>query len=162
NNAGRPQRATPIISTTEEEWDAVYSVNVKGIFLGTKYAVPEMVKRGGGVIINTASISGARPRGSQAAYASSKGAAIVLTKSMALELARHNIRVNAVLPGTVPTDINRDVLAGEGVRDAIVDATPLKSLGTCQDVAGAVLYLAGDEARWITGSLLVVDGGFIA
>jgi NAD(P)-dependent dehydrogenase (short-subunit alcohol dehydrogenase family) len=86
----------------------------------------------------------------------------MLTRGLAVTLAPYNIRVNGVLPGTIPTDINEDILAGDGVTDAIIDMTPLKSLGRPDDVAHATLYLASDEAKWITGTLLVVDGGFIA
>ncbi len=162
NNAGICP-FTDVLELTVEEFDRVQAVNARSIFVLSQAAARHMRESGGGAIVNVTSISGERftnPR--QLAYCTSKAAANMLTRGLAVTLAPYNIRVNAVLPGTVPTDINRDVLATPGVSEAIVEATPLKSLGAPQDIAAAVLYLAGDEAKWVTGTLLVVDGGFVA
>jgi NAD(P)-dependent dehydrogenase (short-subunit alcohol dehydrogenase family) len=162
NNAGICP-FTGLFDLTPDEYDRVQAVNTKSIFLASQAAARQMKGHGGGAIVNVTSISGERftnPR--QLAYCTSKAAANMMTRGLALSLAPHNIRVNGVLPGTVPTEINENVLAEPGVRDTILDRTPLKSLGGVTDIASATLYLASDEAKWITGTLLVVDGGFIA
>ncbi|HPD31756.1 MAG TPA: SDR family oxidoreductase [Phycisphaerae bacterium] len=162
NNAGIcPFR--DVLDVTVEEFDRVQAVNTRSIFLMSQGAARFMKDHGGGVIVNITSISGERftdPQ--QLAYCTSKAAANMLTRGLAVTLAPYGIRVNAVLPGTIPTDINQDVLARPGVADAIIRQTPLKCLGECSDVAAATLFLAGDEAKWITGTLMVVDGGVIA
>jgi len=162
NNAGIcPFR--DVLDVTVEEFDRVQAVNTRSIFLMSQGAARFMKDHGGGVIVNVTSISGERftdPQ--QLAYCTSKAAANMLTRGLAVTLAPYHIRVNAVLPGTIPTDINEDVLARPGVTESIVQHTPLKCLGECRDIAGATLFLAGDEAKWITGTLMVVDGGFIA
>ncbi|MFC1942184.1 SDR family oxidoreductase [Chloroflexota bacterium] len=162
NNAGKPIRSQPTVNVSAEEWDSVYAVNVKSIFLGIKYAVPEMMK-GGGVIINTASISGMRPRPLSAAYTSSKAAAIALTKTLALELAGYNIRVNVINPVAADTAM-LPLLGPEGkdteeTKKAITASIPLGRLAQPEDVAYAALYLASDEASMLTGSSIDVDGG---
>jgi NAD(P)-dependent dehydrogenase (short-subunit alcohol dehydrogenase family) len=162
NNAGIcPFRH--VLEVTAAEFRRILDVNATAVFLVATAAARVMKDHGGGRIVNVTSISGLRvtnPR--QVAYCTSKAAANMLTRALAVTLAPYGITVNAVLPGTVPTDINRDVLAQPGVAESIVEATPLRALGDTQDVASAVLYLAGPEAEWITGSLLVVDGGFVA
>jgi NAD(P)-dependent dehydrogenase (short-subunit alcohol dehydrogenase family) len=116
-----------------------------------------------GRICNVTSISGLKATNpQQVPYSTSKGAANMFTKAAALALGPHGITVNAVLPGTIETDINRHVLAEPGVAAAIESSTPLGSLGDVDDVAYAVVYLMSDESRWVTGALLAVDGGFIA
>jgi len=162
NNAGICP-FTDVLELTPAEFDRVQAVNVRSVFLLSQAAARCMKDTGGGSIVNVTSISGERfTNARQLAYCTSKAAANMLTRGLAVTLAPYHIRVNAVLPGTVPTDINEDVLAQAGVTDGIINATPLKVFGAPADIAGAVLYLAGDEARWITGTLMVVDGGFIA
>jgi NAD(P)-dependent dehydrogenase (short-subunit alcohol dehydrogenase family) len=162
NNAGICP-FTDVLDLSVEEFDRVQAVNTRSVFLTSQAAARHMKTAGGGAIVNVTSISGERfTNPQQLAYCTSKAAANMLTRGLAVTLAPYHIRVNGVLPGTIPTDINRDVLAGEGVTDAILAATPLKSFGEPQDVATAVLYLASDEAKWVTGTLMVVDGGFIA
>ena len=162
NNAGICP-FTDVLELTADQFDRVQAVNCRSIFLMAQGAARVMKDTGGGVIVNVTSISGERftdPR--QLAYCTSKAAANMLTRGLAVTLAPYRIRVNGVLPGTIPTDINRDVLAEPGVTERIAEHTPLKTLGTPDDVARAVLYLASDDAGWITGTLMVVDGGFIA
>jgi NAD(P)-dependent dehydrogenase (short-subunit alcohol dehydrogenase family) len=162
NNAGICP-FTDVLELTAEEFDRVQAVNTRSVFLTSQASARVMKERGGGAIVNVTSISGERfTNARQLAYCTSKAAANMLTRGLAVTLAPYHIRVNAVLPGTIPTDINEDVLARPGVTEGIIEATPLKALGRCDDIAAAVLYLAGDQARWITGTLLVVDGGFIA
>ncbi len=152
------------LDVTEEQWDTVMAVNAKGPFLMTQYVARTMIEAGRpGRICNVTSISGQKatnPR--QVPYCASKGAANMFTKVAALALGAHDITVNAILPGTIETDINRDILSGKGVAESIIDATPLLRLGDVDDVAGAVVYFMSDESKWVTGALLAIDGGFIA
>ena len=162
NNAGICP-FTDVLDLSAEEFDRVQAVNTRSVFLLSQAAARHMKDHGGGSIVNVTSISGERfTNPQQLAYCTSKAAANMLTHGLAVTLAPYNIRVNAVLPGTIPTDINENILAGDGVTQSIIDATPLKTLGDCDDIASATLYLAGTDAKWITGTLLVVDGGFIA
>ncbi|MCL5942191.1 MAG: glucose 1-dehydrogenase [Actinobacteria bacterium] len=161
NNAG-VCHFLDFFETTEAEWNFHQNVNCKGIFLCSQAAARAMKARGGGRIINVTSISGEKatsPR--QVAYCASKGGANMLTQVMAVALAPYNITVNAVLPGTIETDINRDILAQPGATEEIVGATPLRTLGLPQHIAEAVIYFASDESGWTTGALLPVDGGFV-
>ncbi len=153
-----------LLEVTEEQWDSIMAVNAKGPFLMTQCVARAMVEAGRpGHICNVTSISGQKATDPlQVPYCTSKGAANMFTKAAAVALAAHDITVNAVLPGTIETDINRDVLAQEGVARAIAEATPLGRLGGVDDVAHAVVYLMSDESRWVTGALLTVDGGFVA
>ncbi len=163
NNAGHPGKSAIIENIDEAIWDEVYAVNVKAIFFGAKYAAPEMKKRGGGVILNTASIAGERPRPNQALYCSSKGAAIVLTKGLALELAPYKIRVNCIDPvGTDTPMIPKFLPEGTNLKEflpKIIATIPMGRLAKPEDIAYAALYLASDEASMVTGVALQVDGG---
>lgn len=163
NNAGVPHRPTPVENLDESLWDRVFSVNVKGIFLTTKYAFPVMKGAKSGVVINLASISGLRPRPGHAAYATSKAAAIMLTKELALEGAPNNIRVNAINPVASDTPMFPGLLP-EGAdlneaKKALISSIPLGRLLKPEDVAYAALYLASDESSMLTGTCINVDGG---
>jgi 3-oxoacyl-[acyl-carrier protein] reductase len=161
NNAGTPQPPTPVVDTTEAEFDRLMAVNAKAIFLAAKHAVPVMRRQGGGVILNTVSVAAIRPRPGLAAYNASKGAALVLTRSLAIELAPDRIRVNAVCPGPGDTPMLATFVGGESEahRAAFLSSIPLGRLCTPADVAGAMVFLASDEASFITGAVLEVDGG---
>jgi len=167
NNAGidLPQ-ATNVVETKIEDWDRTIDVNLKGVFLSSKYVIPEMVKRGGGVIINTASIAGLVASPQEAAYGASKGGLVLLTKQMALDYAAHNIRVNSVCPGPMekPTRDRLAYLQEDEVamkkRQALAQKVPLGRLCLPEDIAYAALFLASDEASLITGIDLIIDGGF--
>jgi 3-oxoacyl-[acyl-carrier protein] reductase len=161
NNAGTPQPPTPVVDTTEAEFDRLMAVNAKAIFLAAKHAVPVMRRQGGGVILNTVSVAATRPRPGLAAYNASKGAALVLTRSLAIELAPDRIRVNAVCPGPGDTPMLATFVGGESEahRAAFLSSIPLGRLCTPADVAGAMVFLASDEASFITGAVLEVDGG---
>jgi NAD(P)-dependent dehydrogenase (short-subunit alcohol dehydrogenase family) len=149
-------------AATEEDWDRQMDVNAKGVFLASQASARRMREAGGGRIVIVSSISGDRADAALVPYCASKGAASMLTKAMAVALAPYNITVNAVLPGTVETDMNAPNLARPELRGAILAGTPLGRLGRPEDVVGAVLYLCSDEAAWTTGSSIVVDGGFMA
>jgi 3-oxoacyl-[acyl-carrier protein] reductase len=159
NNAGVPQQSTPVEEVTEETWDAVLDVNLKSAFLGAKYAVPHMRDDGGGVILNTASTAGIRPRTGLSAYAASKGGMITLTKQLAYELADDDVRVNAICP--VATDTGMlESFASDGLSvDDMLGTIPLGRLADPDDIAQAAAFLASDEADMITGTALEVDGG---
>ena len=157
NNAGI-YRTHRVEDTTSEEWDQVLAVNGKGVFLGTKAAIPEMRKAGGGSIINLSSVAGLVGSADSAAYNASKGAVRLLTKSTAIQYAKEDIRANSIHPGTIETPMTADLLAGDGRQDRM-NRTPLGRLGRPEDVAYGVLYLASDEASFVTGSELVIDGG---
>lgn len=162
NNAGVPQSPTPTEETSEEFWDRLMAVNVKGVFLGCKYAAPVMKRQQRGCIINTASTMGVRARPLYAAYVTSKGAVILLTKSLALELAPHNIRVNVIAPAAADTPMLTQFFSGktrEEARTAFLPSIPMGRLIEAEDVAKAALYLASDLADIITGHVLEVDGG---
>lgn len=162
NNAGILIRKG-IEETTEDDWDRIMGVNVKGVFLGTKHAIPAMRQAGGGSIINISSIAGlvGNPNGS-AAYTATKGAVRLFTKATATQHAKDNIRCNSVHPGPIDTDMMRDVLGDPTLRAARLQRIPLGKAGTAEDVAYGVLYLASDESSFVTGSELVIDGGATA
>jgi 3-oxoacyl-[acyl-carrier protein] reductase len=162
NNAGVPQRNMPMLQVAEEDFDRIFAVNVKALYLAALHAVPVLKKGGGGVIINTASTAGLRPRPGLTWYNGSKGAAITLTKSMAVELAPDRIRVNALCPVAGDTGMLAEFMGGEEtpeMRRKFIDTVPLGRLSSPLDIANAALYLASDEAEFITGVCLEVDGG---
>jgi 3-oxoacyl-[acyl-carrier protein] reductase len=161
NNAGRPQAPTPLADTTEEAFDRLFDVNAKAIFLAAQHAVPIMRRQGGGVILNTVSVAAIRPRPNLLAYNSSKGAALVMSKSLAVELAPDRIRVNAVCPGPGDTPMLATFVGGdsEAHRAAFLASIPLGRLCTPDDVANAMLFLASDEGAFVTGAAIEVDGG---
>jgi cyclopentanol dehydrogenase len=149
--------------TSEELWDRVMAVNAKGVFLGTKHAIPEMRKAGGGSIINISSIAGLIGSRGAAAYGASKGAVRIFTKSTAIQYAADGIRANSVHPGIIETPMSiPTILTTEEQRETQIDRTPLGRIGTADDVASGVLFLASDESSFMTGSELVIDGGLTA
>jgi 3-oxoacyl-[acyl-carrier protein] reductase len=162
NNAGTPQRNQPMLDVSEAEFDRIFAVNVKSIYLSALHGVPALRRRGGGVILNTASTAGISPRPGLAWYNGSKGAAITLTKSMAVELAPEKIRVNALCPVAAETPMLDEFLGGSRdpeVYAKFVASVPLGRLAMPQDIANAALFLASDEAEFLTGVCLEVDGG---
>ena len=137
-------------------------VNAKGLFLGTRQAIPEMRKAGGGSIVNISSVAGLVGSRETTAYTASKGAVRLLTKSTAIQYASDGIRANSIHPGTIETPMTEELLADETRREDRMNRTPIGRLGRPEDVAYGALYLASDEASFVTGSELVVDGGYTA
>lgn len=161
NNAGIFQRAT-FEETTPDDWDRVMEINSKGVFLGTKAAISAMRTSGGGSIVNISSVAGLVGSQISAAYNASKGAVRIMTKSAALQYAKEGIRVNSVHPGLSETGMLPEVFPDEKDQMERRLATPMARFGSPEDVAYAVLFLASDEASFVTGAELVVDGGFTA
>ena len=165
NNAGIIRRTT-VIDTTEEAWDRVMAVNVKSIFLLSKVAIPVMAEAGGGVIINTGSGWGLTGGRRAVSYCASKGAVVNMTRAMALDHGEQNIRVNCICPGDTDTGMLRDEARqlGESDEGFLVEAAdrPLQRIGRPEDIAQAALYLASDASSFVTGAVLVVDGGGLA
>ncbi|MGE5765697.1 MAG: SDR family NAD(P)-dependent oxidoreductase [Bacteroidota bacterium] len=158
NNAGIAD-TRPALEVIEADWDRVVDTNLKGAWLVAQAVAARMVRHGqGGAIVNMASILGLGGTGQVPAYCASKGGLVNLTRALAVEWARHGIRVNALAPGYVETEINRDFLAGEA-GEALLKRVPLRRFGTPQDLDGALLLLAADAGRYITGSVVVIDGG---
>jgi NAD(P)-dependent dehydrogenase (short-subunit alcohol dehydrogenase family) len=161
NNAGISGLGYPD-TTSLEGWDRIMDINSKGVFLGTRSAIPKMQEAGGGSIINISSIMGMVGSDlGHPAYNASKGAVRLFTKAMAVRHGRDGIRVNSVHPGFMPS-MPSGVMPTPAAREALISAVPLGRAGLYEDVATAVLFLASDEASYITGTELVVDGGFIA
>jgi cyclopentanol dehydrogenase len=162
NNAGILFRAK-IEDTSEADWDRIMAVNVKGVFLGTKCAIPAMRQAGGGSIINISSTAGLVGSPSEtAAYTATKGAVRLFTKSTAIQHAKDKIRCNSVHPGPIVTDMIKDMLENKAAWEQRMRRLPLGRAGTPDEVAYGVLYLASDEASYVTGSELVIDGGTTA
>ena len=151
---------------TEEQWDHTFNVNVRAVWLLSRAALPHMRKAGGGSIINVASTLGIVAARNRAAYAPSKGALILLTKSMAVDYGQENIRVNAICPSFVETDLSAAAINQTAdpaaVRRERTAAHPIGRLGRPDDIAGLAVYLASDESSWVTGTVLPVDGGYLA
>lgn len=169
NNAGiqPPDSYTRVEDTPEEVWDRIIGVNLKSRFLMAKFAIPEMRRRGGGVIINNASVQGLQSMPRVPAYAASKGGDLSLTRQMSIDYARENIRVVAICPGTIDTPMVRAALQAEGgdleaALRSSGESHPIGRIGTGEDIANTVLFLASDRASFITGSYVCVDGGYMA
>jgi 3-oxoacyl-[acyl-carrier protein] reductase len=160
NNAGLGPPRTPFLYIPEQSWDEILAVNVKGVFLCSQAAAKEMVKRRYGKIINIASAAGFVAVAGIAQYCASKSAVVMLTKAMALELGPHNINVNAVAPGVVRTR-QATFLDQPGVVERELAAMPLGRFGTPNDVAAAAVFLASDEASWISGVTVPLEGGML-
>ncbi|SFU51905.1 glucose 1-dehydrogenase [Alicyclobacillus macrosporangiidus] len=162
NNAGLPQAFTPIEEVTDEYFERLMAVNVKGVFLGSRAVVPHMKRQGSGVILATASTAGVRPRPGLNVYSATKGAVIAFTKALALELAPFGIRVNAINPVATDTPMLPGFIGGgdaEAGRQNFLKTIPLGRLAQPLDIARAALFLASEEASLITGVDLEVDGG---
>ena len=162
NNAGISGRGM-VEDTTVEDWERVMDVNAKGVFLGTRYAIPEMQKAGGGSIINISSQLGlVGTDNSSPQYQASKGAVRIFTKTTAIQYAPDGIRANSVHPGPIVTPMTEVRRADPATRELMLSRIPLARYGQPMDVAYGVLYLASDESSFVTGSELVIDGGWTA
>ncbi|HEX8666045.1 MAG TPA: SDR family oxidoreductase [Beijerinckiaceae bacterium] len=165
NNAGYGFAGT-VTDTDEEAWDALMAVNVRGVFLCAKHAIPAMAKNGGGSIVNTASVVAAIGIRNRAAYCASKGAVAALTRAIAIDHVAEGIRCNAVAPGTIDTPYFDEILRKSPVaadtRKGLEARQLLGRLGTPEEIAAGILFLASDESRFATGSILTIDGGMTA
>jgi meso-butanediol dehydrogenase / (S,S)-butanediol dehydrogenase / diacetyl reductase len=165
NNAGVLHIGTAE-QITEEQWDDTFNVNVRGLWLLSRSVLPYMRQAGGGSIVNIASVLGINGARNRAAYAASKGALVLLTKCMAIDHGAENIRVNAICPSFVETDLTAEVIRRApdpgAVRRERISVHPLGRLGLPEDIAGLAVYLASDESAWVTGAALPVDGGYLA
>ena len=165
NNAGILHAGT-VEQITEAQWDETFNINVRGLWLLSRAVLPYMRKAGGGSIINVASVLGINGTRNRAAYAPSKGAVVLLTKCMAVDHGHENIRVNAICPSFVETDLTAAILSKAPDPDAVrrerIGVHPIGRLGQPEDLAGLAVYLAGDESSWATGAVFPVDGGYLA
>lgn len=161
NNAGFTHRNQPMTSVTEKEFDRIFAVNVKAIFLAARHVVPIMTKQGGGVILNTASTAAVRPRPGLTWYNGSKGAVVTITKSMAVELAPDKIRVVAINPVVSATGMLAQFIGKDTpeMRARFVATIPMGRMSTATDIANTALFLCSDEAEFLTGVCVEVDGG---
>ena len=165
NNAGVLHIGTAE-QITEAQWDETFNLNVRGLWLFSRSVLPAMRKGGGGSIINMASVLGINGARNRASYAPSKGAVVLLTKCMALDHGHENIRVNAICPSFIETELTAEVLSKapdpQAVRRDRIAAHPLGRLGEPEDISGLAVYLASDESAWVTGATFPVDGGYLA
>jgi NAD(P)-dependent dehydrogenase (short-subunit alcohol dehydrogenase family) len=164
NNAGIfPGDDGSVTETSEETWDRVMRINLKGVFLGCKYGIPAMLDSGGGSIVNTASfvalMGAATP---QIAYTASKGGVLAMTREIAVEFARRNIRANALCPGPIETPLLAELLADPVRRERRLVHIPVGRFGQAEEIANAALFLASEESSYVTGATFVVDGGITA
>jgi len=163
NNAGIEGQLAPTADCSEENLDRVIAVNLRGVFLGMKYAIQQMLKQGSGVIINTASVAGIVGWKNLPAYSASKGGIIQLTRVAALEYATRNIRINAICPGVILTPMVERVTGGkEELIKQFTEIEPVKRMGRPEEVAALALFLASDDSSFITGAAIPVDGGYTA
>jgi cyclopentanol dehydrogenase len=163
NNAAIVIPRVPIEERTVAEWDRVMAVNARGVFLGTKHAIPAMRRAGGGSIVNISSVAGiGQSLHQEPAYAASKGAIRIFTKVTASQHAKDKIRCNSVHPGPVDTDMFHSAFSDKEAMQRRLDRVPLRRMGTVAEIVTAVLYLASDESSYMTGSELVIDGGTTA
>ena len=162
NNAAVLHRKDGPVTTLDEEiWHQVLDVNLKGVFLGCKFAVPAIIAAGGGSIINTSSLAGLLGAGNVHAYTAAKGGVISLTRAVAMSYAKDKVRCNVICPGAVDTPMMAHVLHSENrrLREGYERSHPIGRIGTPEDIAAMALYLASDESSWVTGSVFTIDGG---
>ena len=160
NNAGVEWKG-PLDQATEAEYRRIFDINVWGVLNSMRHEIPVMLKSGGGAIVNTSSVAGHVGLAQVSVYIASKHAVEGLTKSVALEFAKQNIRINAIAPGVIATDMF-DRFAGDELRDQLTSIIPAGRVGASEEIAAAVLYLCSDNAKFTTGTSLVVDGGWVA
>ena len=163
NNAGIEGEGRFIAEVTEEQFDRVIAINLRGVWLGMKYALPELVKRGGGVVISTASIAGLIGLRGSVAYSAAKAAVISMTRVAALEYGRYNIRVNCICPGFIHTEMADRGAGPEGISPAFIKRSSVFGrMGEPDEIAHTALFLAADDCRFATGAPFVIDGGWVA
>lgn len=159
NNAGIEGEIGPAIDQTEENWNNIIDINLKSVWLSIKYQIPQMLKQGGGAIVNNASIAGLIGIPNSSIYVASKHGVLGLTKSIALEHAKDNIRINAVCPGAIDTDMLTRVVGEDGKLE-LGKKQPVGRLGTSEEIANTVIWLCSDSSSFITGQSIAIDGGY--
>jgi NAD(P)-dependent dehydrogenase (short-subunit alcohol dehydrogenase family) len=163
NNAGisfsGPLRVGTVVDIPEPDWDGMLRINLNSVYYATRAALPHFIAAGGGSIINTASTNAVVGMVNNDSYTAAKGGVLSLTRSLAVRFGKHNVRVNAIIPGPIETDMIKGVLARPGAREATEAMTALRRLGRPEEVAYAALFLASDESSFVTGSAIAVDGG---
>jgi NAD(P)-dependent dehydrogenase (short-subunit alcohol dehydrogenase family) len=159
NNAATNPHFGPLMTATASQWDKIMEVNLRSTFLLTQKVVPLMKERGGGKIVNVASVAGVKPSPAMGVYSVSKAGLIMLTQVWAQELGPDNIQVNAIAPGVIKTRFSSALWQTPAIAQAVQDGTPLGRLGEVDDVVGAVLYLASPLSNYVTGTVLLIDGG---
>lgn len=159
NNAATSPHFGPLLEAEESHWDKTFEVNVKGYVYMVQACVPRMRRRGGGRIVNVASVAGMVPHTGLGVYGVTKAAVLMMTRTIALDLAADNIRVNAIAPGLIQTRFSEALWAQPEMKDKALASIPQHRLGQTEDLVGAVLYLASEASRFTTGSVLVIDGG---
>ncbi len=162
NNAGIEQIPTPLVEQTEETFDQVMDINVKGVWLCMKHQIPQMLVSGGGAIVNMSLIAGMIGAPGLPIYVASKHAVLGLTKSVALEYAKEGIRINAVCPGMIETDLLDRAFANQEVKERLIAMHPIGRVGKPEEIAEAVVWLCSDKASFVTGQSLPLDGGYVA
>ena len=162
NNAGIEQIPTPLVEQTEETFDQIMEINVKGVWLCMKHQIPQMLVSGGGAIVNMSSIAGIIGAPGLPIYVASKHAVLGLTKSVALEYAKEGIRINAVCPGMIETDLLDRAFANQEVKERLIAMHPIGRVGKPEEIAEAVVWLCSDKASFVTGQSLPLDGGYVA
>ena len=160
NNAGIEETFTPLSNQTEEAYDQIMDINVKGVWLSLKHEIPAMLKTGGGAIVNNSSIGGLVGFAMAPVYVASKHAVIGLTKAVAVEYAKQNVRVNAVAPGIIETRMFLEVTPE--IKQLLESTTPIGRVGKPEEIAGTVIWLCSDSASFVTGQTLAIDGGYTA
>ncbi len=160
NNAGAEQQPKPTADITEEEWDRIITINLRSVFLCLKYEIPLMLEHGGGAIVNTSSGAGIKVFGRGAAYAAAKHGVVGLTKDAALDYASSNIRINAICPGIIDTEMMDRFTSGTPAeRDRVIAQEPIGRMGRPEEIAATVVWLCSDAASFVTGHAMVADGG---
>jgi len=163
NNAGAVEDPAPFTSKTSSLFDKIMAVNVKGVWLSMKYEIPQMLKNGGGAIVNNSSVYGVVGSPQLPIYTASKHAVLGLTKSAALEYAKAGVRINAVAPGAIETEMMEESIGhNQQLRDGLVALHPIGRVGKPQEIANAVVWLLSDKASFLTGHTLLVDGGWVS
>jgi NAD(P)-dependent dehydrogenase (short-subunit alcohol dehydrogenase family) len=164
NNAGTINDPVPFHEMTEDQWDDLVKTNLFGMFRITKAVIPIMMKNGGGNIVNISSVLGIRsiPRVPLSVYAVTKAGVIMFTRSMAVEYGQYKIRCNCIAPSTIRSSIIEPYLQDEEAKKVLESTFPLRVIGEPEDISGAVAYLCSDDSKWVTGTILMVDGGLSA
>ena len=161
NNAGIEGPSAKLANYPEDAWERVIATDLTSVYLGMKYVIPHMIKQGGGVILSTASVAGLVGFPGSGAYAAAKAGVINMTRMVALEYAKKNIRINCICPGVISTPMARRVIGGRP-EEQVARMEPIGRLGMPEDIANAALFLAGDESSFATGAPFIIDGGYVA